>query len=147
MGTALLMKWKGVEKLYMKKQVEDWVSLADKDLYAAEIIMRDDYPLTNIVAFHCQQAIEKYLKAYLIEKDVQIIKTHDLIKLNDMTKEIKDLEIDEEKLIVINEVYIESRYPGELGILPDGVPTDEQAKAFIEYVKEIKTKIKNELKE
>jgi HEPN domain-containing protein len=61
----------------MKKQVEDWLSLADKDLYAAEIIIRDDYPLTNIVAFHCQQAIEKYLKAYLIEKDVSLIKTHD----------------------------------------------------------------------
>jgi HEPN domain-containing protein len=131
----------------MKKQVEDWVLLADKDLYAAEIIMRDDYSLTNIAAFHCQQAIEKYLKAYLIEKDIQIIKTHDLIKLNDMTKEIKDLEIDEKELTVINEVYIESRYPGELGLLPDGVPTDEQAKAFIEYVKAIKTKIKNELKD
>jgi HEPN domain-containing protein len=129
----------------MKKQVKDWVLLADKDLYAAEIIMKDDYSLTNIVAFHCQQAIEKYLKAYLIEKDVQIIKTHDLIKLNDMTKEIKDLEIDEKKLTVINEVYIESRYPGELGLLPDGIPTDEQAEAFIEYVKVIKAKIKNEL--
>jgi hypothetical protein len=30
--------------------------------------------------------------------------------------------------------------------LPGGVPTDEQAKAFIEYVKTAKTKIKNELK-
>jgi HEPN domain-containing protein len=131
----------------MKKQVEDWVLLADKDLYAAEIIIKDDYPLTNIVAFHCQQAIEKYLKAYLIEKDVSLIKTHDLIKLNDMTKEIKDLGIDEEKLTIINEVYIESRYPGELGLLPDGIPTDEQAEEFIEYTKKIKTKINNELKE
>jgi HEPN domain-containing protein len=101
----------------MKKQVEDWVLLADKDLYAAEIIIKDDYPLTNITAFHCQQAIEKYLKAYLIEKDIPLLKTHDLIKLNDMTKEIKNLGIDEEKLTVINEVYIESRYPGELGLL------------------------------
>jgi HEPN domain-containing protein len=131
----------------MKKQVADWLLVADKDLYAAEIIIRDDYPLTNIAAFHCQQAIEKYLKAYLIEKDIPLIKTHDLIKLNDMTKEIKDLGLDEKKLIVINEVYIESRYPGELGLLPDGIPTDEQAKTFIEYAKEIKVKVNNELKE
>ncbi|MDR2096834.1 MAG: HEPN domain-containing protein [Treponema sp.] len=60
----------------MKKQVEDWILLADKDLYAAEIIIKDDYPLTNIVAFHCQQAIEKYLKAYLIEKDVSLRYTY-----------------------------------------------------------------------
>jgi HEPN domain-containing protein len=54
----------------MKKQVEDWISLADKDLYAAEIIMRDDFPLTNIVAFHCQQAIEKYgASGFMVEND------------------------------------------------------------------------------
>jgi HEPN domain-containing protein len=129
----------------MKKQVEDWLFLADNDLHAAEIIIKDEYPLTNIVAFHCQQVIEKYLKAYLIEKNVPIIKTHDLIKLNGMIKEIKDLGIDEKKLIVINEVYIESRYPGELGLLPDGMPTDEQAKEFIDYAQEIKTIITNEI--
>jgi hypothetical protein len=41
----------------MKKQVEDWILLAEKDLYAAELMIQDDYPLTNIVAFHCQQTI------------------------------------------------------------------------------------------
>jgi HEPN domain-containing protein len=130
----------------MKKQVEDWVLMADKDLYAAKIIIKDDYPLTNIVAFHCQQAIEKYLKAYLIEKNIPLIKTHDLIKLNGMIKETKDLGIDENKLIRINEVYIESRYPGEFGLLPDGMPTDTQALEFIEYASEIKTIIIDELK-
>jgi HEPN domain-containing protein len=130
----------------MKKQVEDWILLADNDLYTTEIIMKDEYPLTNIVAFHCQQTIEKYLKAYLIEKDITLVKTHDLIRLNDMIKEINDLGIDENKLIPINEVYIESRYPGELGLLPDGMPTDEQVKEFIGYAKEVKTIILNELK-
>jgi hypothetical protein len=33
----------------MKKQVEDWILLADKDLYAAEVLLKDQYPLTNIV--------------------------------------------------------------------------------------------------
>ena len=67
-----------------------------------------------------------------------LVKTHDLIRLNDMIKEINDLGIDENKLIPINEVYKESRYPGELGLLPDGMPIDEQAKEFIEYAKESK---------
>ena len=87
----------------MKKQVKDWILLADNDLYATEIIMKDECPLTSIVAFHCQQSIEKYLKAYLIEKDITLVKTHDLIRLNDMIKEINDLGIDENKLIPINE--------------------------------------------
>ena len=127
----------------MKKQVEDWILLADKDLCAAEILYKEEDPLTNIVAFHCQQTIEKLLKAFLIENDVSLIKTHDLIKLNGMIKEIKDLGIDEKKLIVVNEIYIEARYPGELGLLPDGIPTNRQAKEFLEYAKEIKTIICN----
>jgi len=122
----------------MKKQAEDWITLADKDLYAAEIMNKEDYSLTNIVAFHCQQAIEKYFKAFLVENDVPLIRTHDLIKLNGMIKEIKDLDIDEEKLIVINEVYVDSRYPGELGLMHGGAPTERQVKEFIEYAKEIK---------
>jgi HEPN domain-containing protein len=130
----------------MKKQAECWILLADKDLMAAEIILKDDYPLTNIAAFHCRQMIEKYLKAYLIEKDVPLVKTHDLIKLNGLIKNIKDLGIDDKKLVVINEVYIETRYPGEIGLMSDGMPTDEQAKEFMEYAKEIKTIISNELK-
>ena len=129
----------------MKRQVEDWLLLADKDLRAAEILLDNEYPLTNIVAFHCQQTIEKYFKAFLIEMDTPIIRTHDLIRLNAMIKEIKDLGIDEEKLIIINEVYIESRYPGELGLLPDGMPSEEQAKEFVAFAKEIKNAIIKEL--
>jgi HEPN domain-containing protein len=133
------MKLKEQEKQYMKKQVEDWILFADKDLQAAEIILKDEYPLTNIAAFHCQQAIEKYLKAVLIEKNIPLVKTHDLIKLNGMINEIENLGIDEAKLLVINEVYTESRYPGELGLMPDGIPTNEEVIKFIEYAKEIKT--------
>ena len=129
----------------MKKQVEDWMLLADKDLYAAEILLKDVYPLTNIVAFHCQQAIEKYLKAFLIENDVPLIKTHDLVKLNGMIKEIKDLGIDRKKLITIDALYVESRYPGAVGLTSDGMPTNKQAKEFIEYAKEVKAIINTEL--
>ena len=131
----------------MKKQVEDWLLLADNDLRAAGVIVNDEYPLTNIAAFHCQQAVEKYFKAYIIEKDIPLIRTHDLIKLNGMINEIKNLGINEKKLMAINEVYMDSRYPGDLGLMPDGMPTNEEIKEFIGYVNEIKTIINNELKD
>ena len=129
----------------MKKQVEPWILLADKDLHAAEILLKDDYPLTNIVAFHCQQTIEKYLKAFLVENDVPIIKTHDLVKLNKLILKVKDLGIDKEKLVIINEVYVESRYPGELGLMPEGKPSEELVKEFLEYAKKVKSIILREL--
>jgi HEPN domain-containing protein len=129
----------------MKKLVKDWIFFADTDLKTAETLIKDDNPFNNIIAFHCQQAIEKYLKAYLVEKSVPLVKTHDLIKLNDMVKEIKDLGINEEKLMIIKQIYSESRYPGDLGLLPDGLPSDKQAKEFIEFAQEVKTIILKEL--
>jgi HEPN domain-containing protein len=47
--------------------------------------------------------------------------------------------------MVINEIYIESRYPGDIGLMPDGIPTFEEAKKFLEYAKEVKIIINNEL--
>jgi len=129
----------------MKKLVEDWIFYAERDLKTAELLIKEDYPLTNIIAFHCQQAIEKYFKAFLIENDIPIIKTHDLINLNNMIREVKDLGIKEEKLIIIKQVYSESRYPGDMGLLPDGLPTDKQAEEFIEYAKEVKIIISDAL--
>jgi hypothetical protein len=65
--------------------------------------------------------------------------------MNGKIKEIKALEIDEDLLSIINETYIEGKYPGELGLLPDGMPSNEQAHNFLEYTKNIEEKIKNEL--
>ena len=124
----------------MKKPVDDWMTFADIDLTAAEVL--SDHSLTNVVAFHCQQAIEKYLKAFIIENDVPLQKIHDLIRLNEMVKEVRDLGIDEEKLAVINEVYFDSRYPGEFGLMPDALLSHEQAKEFIEFAKKVKTIIR-----
>ena len=128
----------------MKKLVNDWIILAEKDIKTAALIINEEY-LTNIVAFHCQQAIEKYFKAYILEHDKPLLKIHDLPKLYGIIKQIKDLEIDEDLLSIINETYIEDRYPGELGLLPDGMPSDEQAHNFLEFSRHIEKRIKNEL--
>jgi len=55
-------------------------------------------------------------------------------------------DIDEDLLSRINDIYLESRYPGEIGLLDDGsMPTIKQAEQFYTFAKEIKKKIKNKL--
>ena len=55
-------------------------------------------------------------------------------------------DIDEDLLSTINDIYLESRYPGEIGLLDDGsMPTIKQAEQFYIFAKEIEIKIKNEL--
>jgi HEPN domain-containing protein len=129
----------------MKKQVEAWIGFAEKDiLTVSEIIQTPD--LTNIVAFHCQQAIEKYFKAFILEKEKPLMKIHNLLTLYGVIKEIVDLELDEDLLSIINDIYLEARYPGEIGLLDDdSMPTIEQVNQFFYFAKEIGTKIKCEL--
>jgi HEPN domain-containing protein len=129
----------------MKKQVEDWIRFAEKDIIAASEIIENPN-LTNIVTFHCQQAIEKYFKAFIIENDRPLLKIHNLPNLYGTIKDIKDLEIDEDLLAIINKVYLDDRYPGELVLLTDGLPTNEEAFEFLEYAKLIERKFKDELK-
>jgi hypothetical protein len=47
---------------------------------------------------------------------------------------------------MINDIYIESRYPGEAGLLDDGsMPAIEQTTKFFAFAREVESKIKNEL--
>jgi HEPN domain-containing protein len=129
----------------MKKQTKVWIEFAEKDLLTVSEIMANS-ELANVVVFHCQQAIEKYFKAFLLENDKPLIKIHNLLTLYGTIKEIIDFGLDEDILSTINDIYLESRYPGEIGLLDDGsMPTVEQAAQFFAFAKEIEVKIKNEL--
>jgi len=128
----------------MKKTVEAWVEFAYTDLLAvSEILGRPE--LTNIVAFHCQQAIEKYFKALILEVGKPLPKIHNLLTLYGAIKEIIYLGLDENLLAMINDVYLDSRYPGEVGLVNGVKPTVELADSFFLFAKEVEAKIKGEL--
>lgn len=42
----------------------------------------------------------------------------------------------------LNKLYIDSRYPSDLGLLPYGKPTLADAKMFYQFAKEIFDKVK-----
>jgi len=52
------------------------------------------------------------------------------------------LEIDNEALIFLNDVYIDSRYPADFGILPSGQTGAEEAEKAYAYAKNIDTIIR-----
>jgi HEPN domain-containing protein len=63
--------------------VARWVEKAEHDLLTAEHTMTlppDRCPY-DTVAFHAQQCAEKYLKALLVARNVDVPKTHDLAVL------------------------------------------------------------------
>jgi hypothetical protein len=55
--------------------VRQWIGKAEQDLTAAEILLMSATRLPSVIAFHAQQAVEKYLKAILVRHQVYFPKT------------------------------------------------------------------------
>ena len=128
----------------MKNITKDWLESAESDLETIKEIIHNDI-LTYIIAFHSQQAIEKSFKAMMEEKGVNFIKTHDLVTLYGKIKKFIDFNIEISILELLDKLYIDSRYPGNLGLLPYGKPTLEDAKKFYRFALEVFEKVKNNL--
>lgn len=105
----------------MRKATEEWLASAQDDLETVEELI-DNNQLTHVVAFHAQQCIEKCFKAALEESEQNVPAIHNLITLLSRLEEEKLKSIDEDALERLNQLYIEARYPGERGLLPEGKP-------------------------
>jgi len=47
------------------------------------------------------------------------------------------LQVDTDQLVLLDQLYIEARYPGELGLLPDGKPTIIEATSFYSMARQL----------
>ncbi len=61
-----------------KNILKQWLQKAAHDLTAAEILIKAGPIILDIACFHCQQSIEKYLKAFLIYQNHEFTYTHNL---------------------------------------------------------------------
>ena len=100
-----------------------------------------------MVALHAEQCIEKAFKALIEERGGTIVKTHDLKKLFDLVALDVDFSVDETTLNELSTLYVESRYPGDMALLPYGKPTLEDARRFHQFAKEIFDKIETILED
>ena len=95
--------------------VKEWLTLADDDLRLAGQTMKDIEPVYWAAAFHCQQAAEKSLKAFLAYNEYHVEKTHDiefLVKL--CMKFLPEMEQFIESGAALSEYAVETRYPAAI---------------------------------
>ena len=69
------------EETAMNPLTLEWAEKAEKDYAAVKWLQQAPIPDYDIICFHIQQCIEKYLKAWLQETDILIPKSHDLKEL------------------------------------------------------------------
>ena len=73
-----------------------WFQVANEDILTADQLMQYEDPVLRSVCFHCQQAVEKYIKGLIIYLDGDFSYTHDISRLLDeLRKYEKDLSLED----------------------------------------------------
>ncbi len=94
--------------------VRQWRIKAQSDWTAVEILLSSEQCPAETVCFHCQQFVEKLLKALLTRHGVESPKTHDLRRLIQLAEpfapELSRLCDSSDSLTVHG---VETRYPGD----------------------------------
>lgn len=115
----------------------EWLHKARADMELAEHLLSEGIHFPGAIAFHCQQAAEKYIKAFLVWYEVDFPKTHDLEELLDLAETSnRDLAASLRDVIVLTSYGAELRYPGDR---PDATP-DEACEA-VELARQVRDNI------
>lgn len=121
--------------------IKNWLFRASEDIAVIESLSGLDLEYyTSTICFHAQQAVEKYLKAFLIYHDVDFPKTHDLDFLLMECQKIGkySFEID---LKSLTDFGVAIRYPDDFYI-----PGINETKEYIKIATEIKNLVESLIK-
>jgi HEPN domain-containing protein len=107
----------------MKKDTEIWLTYAEENLRSSEVLLNSS--LFNPCLQNAQQAVEKFLKAVLVENSVNLFKTHSIrelaVKLANMGI---DSFISEDDTDLLDSIYLPSKYPLS-SVLPHYMPDED----------------------
>ena len=91
-----------------------WFRLAEEDLIAARVLLRDGSAALRIAGFLAQQAAEKALKAGLFAANAAVPKIHGLSQLHASYPPAGKPDIDHDDLDILDPWVIDGRYAADL---------------------------------
>ena len=121
-----------------------WIKKAKNDLKVVEYLLEFEDAPRDILCFHCQQAVEKYLKAYLTWVDIRAKKTPDLESILNLciAKEKEFRNLDKDKISRLTLYAVDIRDPEEYS-----EPSVEEVREFYETANKVKDFVLKKLKE
>jgi HEPN domain-containing protein len=124
----------------MNSIVSEWVEKAEGDFQTAEREMRArKAPNYDAVCFHAQQCAEKYLKAFLIHRQIPFRPIHDLeVLLGLITPISADFEFTRDLLLLLNDYAVDIRYPSEFA-------TKDEARAAVKAMRTVRAFLRQKL--
>ena len=125
-----------------RRILADWLRKANADLDLAEHLLSEGAGFPNAIAFHSQQAVEKYLKATLARRQIEFPKTHELARLLKLVATVDaDLAASLDDVIVLTPYGVALRYPDDR---PDATPTE--AREAVELAQKVRDAVTKRLK-
>ncbi len=119
-----------------------WLRKARHDWSVVEKILAAGGEETDVAAFHCQQAVEKMLKAFLVSRSIEFEKVHDLGLLLDHCvtgdSAFESLRDNVEPLTLFAVAF---RYPGPAD------PSREEVESALRVVEQVSTFVKQHVPE
>lgn len=114
-----------------------WLNRAFGDFRIAQRYEPGDY--YEDLCFHCQQAVEKAVKAVLIHRKIAFIRTHEIKLLLDLLPDDLFKPISDREMAEITEYAVSTRYPGAFEPLmeEDWKQALEIAKKILNWAKRI----------
>jgi HEPN domain-containing protein len=126
----------------MSEEIEiskHWIAKAKNDLLDADNNLKAEETPFDTVCFHCQQAAEKFLKAYLVANNSPYPISHDLILILEKILPFdSSAEVLREDLALLMPYAVEIRYPDDWFM-----PTEEDAKEAREAVSRVMSWLQN----
>jgi HEPN domain-containing protein len=94
--------------------VRSWLKKAQHDLGSARRLASEPDPYFDTAIYHCQQAAEKALKAFLVQHDIEFEKKHNLSILVDRCSNLEPgFQAFQDVAATLTPYATAFRYPGE----------------------------------
>lgn len=124
----------------MKLRTREWVTKAENDFtVATQILRRRKDIVPDAASFFCQQCVEKYLKARLVEAGIGFPRTHDLLLLLNLCLPIEPLWSAYATVVDdLSDFAVDFRYPGHSATL-------SEAKQALKNCRSIRTEVRRSL--
>ncbi len=95
----------------LKKQALEWFERGDHNIATAKMLLENKW-FTDTIAYHIQQAIEMYIKGFLVLQNQKPPKIHDLdILISQASRYDEQLNAFLELCEKATKYYLEDRYP------------------------------------
>ncbi len=119
----------------MKKETETWLKYSQENLDSAKLLLDNKYYYTSLQ--NVQQSVEKALKAILIEYEIGLKRTHDILELkNILANHGISINLSDDECDLLNSIYLPSKYPID-EIIDDFEPNPDLCQSTIEIAEKV----------